>query len=91
MLVYFNMYVPFFYNRYRATKCTESCWTVASMIPLDINSIADAKSCVNVQIGALQRNHFQTFEFTMEVGGWVQVLLGIILLENHLKIALNQY
>ena len=27
----------------------------------------------------------------MEVGGWVQVSLGIFLVENHPKIALNQY
>ena len=26
----------------------------------------------------------------MEVGGWVQVSLGIFLVENHPKIALNQ-
>ena len=33
---------------------------------------------------------FKKSEFTMEVGGWVQVLLGIFL-ENVLKIALNLY
>ena len=27
----------------------------------------------------------------MEVGGWVQVLLGIFFLENHPKIALNHF
>ena len=27
----------------------------------------------------------------MEVGGWVQVSLGFFLVENHPKIALNQY
>ena len=28
------------------------------------------------ELGALQRNFFQKSEFTMEVGGWVQVSLG---------------
>ena len=27
----------------------------------------------------------------MDVGGWVQVSVGICLFENHPKIALNQY
>ena len=40
---------------------------------------------------ALQRIFFQKSEFTMEVGGWVQVSLGIFVFENHPKIALNQY
>ena len=38
----------------------------------------------------LQRKKFPKSEITMEVGGWVQVLLGF-LGENLLKIALNQY
>ena len=45
----------------------------------------------NSSLGALQRKKFQKSEFTMEVGGWVQVSLGIFLLENYLKIALNLY
>ena len=37
-------------------------------------------SC-SMYLGALQRNpFFQKSEFTMEVGGWVQVSLGIFLL-----------
>ena len=43
-------------------------------------------------LGALQRIFFHKSEFTMEVGGWVQVSLRfLLLLENHPKIALNQY
>ena len=40
--------------------------------------------------GALQRQKIQKSEITMEVGGWVEVSLGIFV-ENHPKIALNQY
>ena len=40
----------------------------------------------------MQRNKkFQKSEITMEVGGWVQVSLGIFFLENHPKIPPNQY
>ena len=43
-------------------------------------------------LGALQRKKFTKSEITMEVRGWVQVSLGIyFLVENRLKIALNQY
>ena len=38
------------------------------------------------------QNTFQNSEITMEVGGWVQISLGFcFILENHPKIALNQY
>ena len=42
--------------------------------------------------GFANKTKFQKFEFTMEVGGWVQVSrlsLGIFFLENHPKIALK--
>ena len=40
--------------------------------------------------GFAKKEKFQKSEFTMEVGGWVQVSLGFFL-ENHPKIALSQY
>ena len=46
----------------------------------------------NVFCGFAKKNKLKKSEFTMEVDEWVQVSLGIfILLENHPKIALNQY
>ena len=43
-------------------------------------------------LGAVQRIFFFKSEIPMEVGGWVQVSLGIfIFLENYPKIARNQY
>ena len=38
-----------------------------------------------------KKRKFQKSEITMEVGGWVQVSLGIFVVEDHPKIALNQY
>ena len=40
---------------------------------------------------AVQRTKIQKSENTMEVCGLVQVSLGFFFLENHPKIALNQY
>ena len=40
---------------------------------------------------SLQERKIQKFEITMEVGGWVQVSLGIFFLESRPEIALNQY
>ena len=37
-----------------------------------------------------KKTKFKKSEFTMEVGGWVQVSIGIFVLEIHPKIALNQ-
>ena len=34
---------------------------------------------------------FHKSEITMEVGGWVQVSLGIFFVENRSKISLNQW
>ena len=48
--------------------------------------------CKGLGLGTVQRKKFQNSEITIEVGGWVQVSLGILLLlEKHPKIALNQY
>ena len=45
-----------------------------------------------VLVMGLCKEKFQKSEITMEVGGWVQVSLAIFLfVENHPKIALNQY
>ena len=41
--------------------------------------------------GLCKETKFKKSEFTMEVGGWVQVSLGIFFVENHPKIALNHY
>ena len=46
-----------------------------------------SKALDNVQLGAVQGKKFKKSENTMEVGGWVQVSLGIFFLENHPKIA----
>ena len=43
------------------------------------------------RLGTLQRKKIQKSEITTEVGGRVQVLLEFFFLENHPKIALNQY
>ena len=79
-----------------------SCWNCNFCIskdsvfkPLEGN-IMENESKINahvlyLELGALQRKQFQNSEFTMEVGGWVQVSLGYFFLENHPKIALNQY
>ena len=40
--------------------------------------------------GFAKKNKFQKSEITMELGGWVQVSLGIFVVENHPKIPLNQ-
>ena len=42
-------------------------------------------------LGALQRKKRKKSKITMEVGGWVQVSLGMFCVENRPKIALNQY
>ena len=54
--------------------------------------------CVNVvtvrikpSLGALQRRKNSKSEITMEVGGWVQVSLGVCFLENRPKIGLKQF
>ena len=39
----------------------------------------------------MKEKKFKKSEITMEVGGWVQVTFGIFFMENHPKIALNQY
>ena len=42
--------------------------------------------------GLCKEKKFQKSEITMEVGGWVQVSLGIfVCVENRPKTALNQY
>ena len=41
--------------------------------------------------GFAKKNNSKKAEITMEVGGWVQVSLGIFVVENRPKIALNQY
>ena len=47
-------------------------------------------------VGAKYCNHYAQIvmvgiSITMEVGGWVQVSLGFVVVENHPKIPLNQY
>ena len=45
----------------------------------------------NIRFRGSANNFFlKKYENTMEVGGWVQASLGIFLLENRPKIALNQ-
>ena len=48
-------------------------------------------ACINI-MGLCKEKNSKKSEITMEVGGWVQISLGILFcFENHPKIALNQY
>ena len=44
-----------------------------------------------VLCGFAKQNKFQKSELPMKVGGWVQVTLNFVFLENHPKIAPNKY
>ena len=50
----------------------------------------DDKETEDDKVRGVAKKTFPKSELTMEVGGWVQVLLGISV-ENRPKIALNQY
>ena len=42
-------------------------------------------------LGSAKNFFLQKSDYTMEVGGWVQISLGTFLLENRPKIVLNQW
>ena len=60
-------------------------------VPHRWDKTAKEKARPGLSKGPCKEEKSQKSEFTMEVGGWVQVSLGIFVVENQHPIAINQY